>query len=184
MGRPALNEWCFFSICSTYFYTMIPVVQGQLVCISLGCFQEQTQLTLGSTKSHFGPAFTSKPWLVRYTTPLKINMEPKNHLILKRTIIFHSPPFWGFQPLIFQGPKGMIFPSNMWRFDLRFTATLSQRHGWFAPLLTALSDATGSSSGTLLFLGIEHVLFFICYLGKDIDIHRGSQALLLHRNLT
>ena len=116
--------------------------------------------------------------------PLKINMEPKNHLILKRTIIFHSPPFWGFQPLIFQGPKGMIFPSNMWRFDLRFTATLSQRHGWFAPLLTALSDATGSSSGTLLFLGIEHVLFFICYLGKDIDIHRGSQALLLHRNLT
>ena len=151
-----------FNLFYIYFYT---ILWSQLFRVSwyvfrLGAFRNKpswhwvplNHISVQHLPQKHGLSDTLHPG--KLTWHLKItygNIEKEHHLPFTSML--------GFQPLIFQGPKGMIFPSNMWSFDLRFPATLSQRHGWFTPLLTALSDATGSSSGTRSFLGSKMSCF-------------------------
>ena len=46
-------------------------------------------------------------------TPPKPNMVHLKITPLKRKLIFHPPPFWGFQPLIFQGATSLKLTASL-----------------------------------------------------------------------
>ena len=62
-------------------------------------------------------------------TPWKINMEPKNHLIfIEKENHLPFTSMLGFQPLIFQGPKGMTAWSSLGTCDVSTSGSLQLCH--------------------------------------------------------